>query len=77
MTTETEFTELLQTLGPDALAILRDVMTLARDLGPGKSTAFLSEGLAALDAPTADQTPRPASELLAPVLARWAEGVQS
>lgn len=77
MTDVTEFAEVLHTLGPDALATLRDVMTLARDLEPGKSTAFLSECLATLDAPTADQTPRPASELLAPVLARWAEAVQS
>ena len=77
MTDVTEFAEVLQTLGPDALAILRDVLNLTKGLEPDQVTAFLSECLATLDAPTADQTPRPASELLAPVLARWAEAVQS
>jgi len=73
MTTVNEFAEQLKGLGPDALATLRALATLARDLGPGKSTAFLAECLATFDALSEeDQAARPASELLAPVLARWA-----
>lgn len=70
MTTETRFAEALAGLDAGALAALCDVMALARDLGPGKSTAFLRECQDALDA--AEGQPVPASETLAPVLARWA-----
>lgn len=72
--TTDEFAEELQTLGPDALAILRAVLVMTRNLEPDQVTPFLAECLAALDG---DQTPRPASEVLAPVLARWAGQVQS
>lgn len=73
MTTDTQFAEARGGLNADSLAALCDVLTLARDLGPGKSTAFMTECRAALDAPFEG----PASELLAPVLARWAGQVQS
>lgn len=70
MTTDTQFAEALTGLDAGALAALRDVAQLARDLEPGKSTAFLRECLEALDA--AEGQPVAASETLAPVLARWA-----
>ena len=70
MTTDTRFAETLTGLDAGALAALRDVMTLAIDLGPGKSTAFLRECLEVLDA--AEGQPVAGSETLAPVLARWA-----
>lgn len=74
MTVTDEFAEQLQTLGPDALATLRAVLAMTRKLEQDQVTPFLAECLAALDG---DQTPRPASEKLAPVLARWAEAVPS
>ena len=74
MTDVTELAEVLHTLGPDALATMRDVVTLTLELGGDRGTAFLTECLTTLEE---SQTPRPASELLAPVLARWAEAVQS
>ena len=70
MTTDTQFAEALTGLDAGALAALRDVAQLARDLEPGKSTAFLRECLEVLDA--AEGQPVAASETLAPVLARWA-----
>lgn len=78
MTTDTRFAETLTGLDAGALALLLDVAQLTRDLGPGTSGLFLADCLNALDAPIEEgQTPRPASELLAPVLARWAGQVQS
>lgn len=73
MTTDTRFAEALGSLDGDSLAALRAVMTLARDLGPGKSTAFLTDCQEALDLAIEG----PASAALAPVLARWAGQVQS
>lgn len=78
MTTETRFAEALAGLDAGTLAPLLDVMRLARDLEPGTRGLFLTDCLNTLDAPIEEgQTPRPASELLAPVLARWAGQVQS
>lgn len=72
MTDVTEIAGVLRTLGPDELAAMRDVLSLAVKLDPDKRTPFLNECLAAVEG----ELPRPADQLV-PVLDRWAGEVAS